>query len=143
MRKYQKKIARTFCFILVIFWSNIQAQKVNEPDTTDFAQFDFELTEYDFGDVNQGETVEHFFDFKNSGNIPLIIQNVLTTCGCTAPEWPKQPIQAGESGQIKIAFDSSSKIGRQNKVITIRSNAHEGDFRLRISAMVLPPKKHN
>jgi hypothetical protein len=127
--------------LLVCTSLNLKAQEVLQSDTIEIAQFYFESTEHDFGDVNQGETVEYFFDFKNSGNIPLIIQNVLTTCGCTAPEWPKIPIQAGESDQIKVVFDSSSKIGRQNKVITIRSNADAGDFRLRISAMVLPSKK--
>ena len=143
MSRLPKKITLALCCLMILIASKIHAQQVAELDTTDFAQFEFASTEYDFGDVNQGETVEYLFDFKNSGEIPLIINNVLTTCGCTAPEWPKQPIKPGETGQIKIAFDSSSKIGRQNKVITIRSNAHEGDFRLRISAMVLPPKKKN
>lgn len=143
MSRIPKKITLALCCLFIIISSKIHAQQVAELDTTDFAQFEFASAEYDFGDVNQGETVEYLFDFKNSGEIPLIINNVLTTCGCTAPEWPKQPIKPGETGQIKIAFDSSSKIGRQNKVITIRSNAHDGDFRLRISAMVLPPKKKN
>ena len=140
-----KKKSDNFVILLIGLFvcasSNLQAQESLQSDTIDIVQFYFESTEHDFGDVNQGETVEYLFDFKNNGNIPLIIQNVLTTCGCTAPEWPKNPIQAGESGQIKVVFDSSSKIGRQNKVITIRSNASAGDFRLRISAMVLPPKK--
>ena len=83
------------------------------------------------------------FNFKNSGTTPLIIYNVLTTCGCTAPEWPKETIPPKEKSVVKVIFDSTSKIGRQNKVITIRSNSKSGDARLRISAMVLPAEKKN
>ncbi|MDZ7606384.1 MAG: DUF1573 domain-containing protein [Cyclobacteriaceae bacterium] len=85
--------------------------------------------------------MEHIFSFKNTGSGPLVIQNVLSTCGCTAPEWPKEPIDAGAEGKIKIVFNSKGKIGRQNKVITVRSNARDGDGRLFITAMVLPKKK--
>jgi len=119
----------------------LKAQEEIEPDTSRFAQMEFENSVFNFGDLFQKEKAVHIFVFKSVGNAPLIIDNVLTTCGCTAPEWPKVPIQSGEKGEIKIVFDSSSKIGRQNKVITIRSNAKSGDYRLRISAMVLPPKK--
>jgi hypothetical protein len=85
--------------------------------------------------------VEHLFSFKNTGTGTLVIQNVLSTCGCTAPEWPKEPIEAGAEGKIRIVFDSKGKIGRQNKVITVRSNSRDGDVRLFITAMMLPKKK--
>jgi hypothetical protein len=119
----------------------IKAQEGVESDTSSYAQMEFDNIAFNFGNLYQGEKAEHIFYFKNIGSAPLIINNVLTTCGCTAPEWPKDPIQPGAEGQVKVSFDSSSKIGRQNKVITIRSNAKSGDFRLRISVMVLPPKK--
>lgn len=114
------------------------AQSENAADSTEFAQIEFEEAFHAFGDISQGEKVQHTFSFKNVGSQPLIIQNVLTTCGCTVPEWPKDPIESQQAGLIKVEFDSTSKIGRQNKVITIRSNSKSGDFRLRISAMVLP-----
>ncbi|NJN25650.1 MAG: DUF1573 domain-containing protein [Cyclobacteriaceae bacterium] len=128
-----------FCvlFIIVPFVSHAQATT----DTIGHALIDFKITEYDFGDINQGEVVQHVFDFVNAGNIPLVIHNVLTTCGCTTPEWPHHPIMPGDSSQVLVVFNAASKIGRQNKVITIRTNASAGDYRLRISAMVLPPKK--
>ncbi len=127
-------------FLLLISMS-VRAQDEAAQDTTKFARLQFESTAYDFKELNQGEKMTHTFEFENTGSIPLIINNVLTTCGCTAPEWPKEPVKPGAKGQIKVVFDSSSKIGRQNKVITIRSNAKSGDVRLRISGMVLPPKK--
>ncbi|MCK5105369.1 MAG: DUF1573 domain-containing protein [Cyclobacteriaceae bacterium] len=139
-----KKLPFLFSFLLSIFLMNslaLKAQEDIESDTSSFAQMEFENFAFNFGELNQGEKAEHIFKFRNIGKAPLIINNVLATCGCTAPEWPKDPIQPGAEGEVKVVFDSSSKIGRQNKVITIRSNAKSGDYRLRISAMVLPPKK--
>jgi len=115
------------------------AQQVDEQDTAVYAQIYFATTDHNFGNVDQGEKVQQVFKFKNTGNGPLILQNVLTTCGCTVPEWPKEPVPPAGEGEIKVIFDSTSKIGRQNKVVTIRSNSRSGDYRLRISAMVLPP----
>ena len=133
-----------FLFLLSGFFmysSALVAQEEAETDTISFAQMKFKNSSYNFGDLYQGEQVAHVFSFINIGNVPLVLNNVLATCGCTAPEWEKKPLLPGEEGQVKIVFDSSSKIGRQNKVITIRSNAKSGDYRLRISAMVLPSKK--
>lgn len=140
----KNKLSFLFPFLLSFFLMcslALKAQEAAKLDTSSFAQMKFENSAYDFGDLYQGEKPEHIFIFKSIGNAPLIINNVLTTCGCTAPEWPKVPMQSGEEGEVKIVFDSSTKIGRQNKVITIRSNAKSGDYRLRISAMVLPAKK--
>lgn len=137
------KIFTLFPFLVLIIANTLFAQEELVDDTTSFAQIAFEKTDFNFGDLNQGEKVAHIFQFKNTGNSPLILQNVLSTCGCTVPEWPREPIPADSIGEIQIVFDSASKIGRQNKVITIRSNSKNGDFRLRISSMVLPPAKKN
>lgn len=114
-------------------------QEKEEADTISFAQISMDKAVHNFGEMNQGEKVEQIFNFKNIGNSPLVFLNVLSTCGCTVPEWPKEPVEPGKEGVIKVVFDSTSKIGRQNKVITIRSNSRDGDYRIRISAMVLPP----
>jgi hypothetical protein len=117
------------------------AQQVSAIDTVAYAQISFDQPSHAFQDISQGELVEHVFEFTNTGTAPLVFQNVLTTCGCTVPEWPKSPILPGSMGKIRIVFDSSGKIGRQNKVITVRSNSKDGDYQLRISVMVLPRKK--
>ena len=140
MRQFLKRISIGFLLTFHIA-SLLHAQQEDAADTTDFAQIAFEKTSFNFGDLNQGEKAEHVFEFTNVGNSPLILNNVLSTCGCTVPEWPRDPILTDSLGVIKVLFDSSSKIGRQNKVITIRSNSREGDFRLRISAMILPNEK--
>ena len=126
----------------LFFIASAQAQEHTAPDTAKFAQIVFDHTSFDFKDMYQGERAEHVFKFTNTGNSPLILSNVLTTCGCTAPEWPKGPIPPGGEGEIKIVFDAAGKMGRQNKIITVRSNSRSGDVRLRISVMVLPSKKN-
>jgi len=85
---------------------------------------EWDETAFDFGDVQQGDKVEHTYRFANAGSQPLIITNVSTQCGCTAPKgWPRDPIMPGGKGEITISFNSAGKIGRQNKVATIISNA--------------------
>jgi hypothetical protein len=97
------------------------AAKPNGPILT------FEKNTHDFGDIYQGDKVEQIFKFTNTGNEPLIITNIQVTCGCTAPEWPRNPIPPGGKGEIKIAFNSAGKMGRQNKTVTVISNAANED----------------
>lgn len=101
-------------------------------------QITFQETEFNFGDIQQGDKVEHIFSFKNTGTAPLILSNVLTTCGCTAPEWPKEPIAPGKTAQIKITFNSAGKMGKQNKVITVVSNANNAQERVALVGNILP-----
>jgi len=84
----------------------------------------FERDIFDFGKIEQGAKVNHEFKFKNTGKTPLIISNATATCGCTVPEFPKEPILPGKEGVIKVIFNSAGKEGMQDKVITISSNAN-------------------
>ena len=96
----------------------------------------FEEQQFDFGDVKQGEKLSHKFAFKNNGNEPLILNNVLTTCGCTVTEWPKDPIQPGKSGEIEVKFNTAGRMGKQNKVVTVISNAVSPQTRIKIVANI-------
>jgi len=79
---------------------------------------------FDFGDVIEGDKVNHTFKFTNTGNAPLVLTNVEVTCGCTTPKgWPRDPIAPGSTGDLTVAFNSSGKSGKQNKVITVTSNS--------------------
>jgi hypothetical protein len=100
----------------------------------------FEETSFDFGDIYQGDKVEHTFKLENTGTQPLIITNVQTTCGCTATEWPREPVLPGESANLKVNFNSAGKYGRQNKVISIISNATSPMNQVKIITNVLPKK---
>jgi hypothetical protein len=91
---------------------------------TDSAVLTWDENTFDFGNIRQGEKVEHTFKFRNTGSQPLVITNVSTQCGCTTPKgWPRDPVMPGAQGEITISFDSAGKIGRQNKVATVISNA--------------------
>lgn len=103
-------------------------------------QITFQETEHNFGDINQGDKVEHVFTFENSGNEPLILSNVTTTCGCTASDWPREPVAPGETAKIKVTFNSTGKMGRQNKVVTVLSNAENAQERVKMVGNVLPKK---
>ena len=97
---------------------------------------------YNFGDISQGEKVEHIFEFENAGNEPLILSDVRTTCGCTAPEWPREPVAPGKKAKVKVVFNSAGKMSMQNKVITVMSNAVNNPERVKIVANVLPPDQN-
>ena len=80
---------------------------------------------YDFGEIVQGKKVSYVFDFENTGNEPLLLVNIATTCGCTAPSWPRQPILPGEKGEVKVVFKTEGKSGAQSKAVTVYSNAND------------------
>lgn len=98
----------------------------------------FAEVEKEFDDIKAGQKLNHKFAFTNTGTAPLIINKVLTTCGCTVPNYPKEPIAPNGKGVIEITFDSKGKVGRQNKVITVLSNAENNDEHLTIRTNVLP-----
>ena len=88
----------------------------------------FEKKTHDFGDIVQGDKVEETFKFANTGTEPLILTNVQVTCGCTTPKgWPRDPILPGGKGELTVAFNSAGKMGKQNKVVTVVSNAVNSD----------------
>jgi hypothetical protein len=80
-------------------------------------------TVINFGQVNEGEVVERSFRFKNTGDHPLVVHSAKAACGCTVPEKPERPIAAGETGTIKVKFDSNGRPGQAQKTITVVSNA--------------------
>lgn len=112
------------------------------------AHIEFTKDIYDFSEITQNATVTHVFDFKNTGNYPLIISNVRTTCGCTVPTFPKgEPIAPGEVKQLTVKFNSRGKLGRQRKVITIYSNADNAQSTVtlvgNVKAPVVAPTANN
>jgi hypothetical protein len=94
------------------------------PASPDAAVMSFEKTSFDFGKIKQGESVHYDFKFKNTGKTPLIISDAVATCGCTVPETPKDPVKPGAEGVIKVVFNSTGKMGMQDKVVTISSNGN-------------------
>lgn len=98
----------------------------------------FESLDHDFGTIKEGDKVTHTYRFKNTGEIPLIIQEAKPSCGCTAPDWTKTPIPPGGEGFVKAEFDSQGKPNAQNKTITVTANTWPKETRLSFKAMVTP-----
>jgi hypothetical protein len=108
------------------------------------AAITWEKNVHDFGEITEGEKVEHTFKLTNTGTEPLVITNVQVTCGCTTPKgWPRDPIAPGKKAEIVVQFNSTGKIGRQNKVVTIISNATGGNNQITFTATVLEKKARN
>src|SRR5690554_3546348 len=124
-----------FAVTIAFMAFSVQAQDEKEVDGP---LITFEESSKDFGDITQGDKVEHVFKLENTGNAPLIISNVAATCGCTVPSWPKEPIAPGKTAQIKVSFNSAGKIGQQNSVVRIYSNATEPIEKVSMISNVLP-----
>ena len=115
--------------------------QLNEPATpasslkpTDMA---FSEEVYDFGTINQGDKVNHFFTFKNTGANDLIITRALGSCGCTVPEFPKEAIAPGKTEKMKVTFNSTGKSGKVEKSVTVYANVPDGVKVVKIKANIL------
>ena len=109
----------------------------SQVDTSAKAAIVFPENEYDFGTINEGEKVTHDFSFVNTGDANLIISNAKPSCGCTVPEWPKEPIAPGDTGQIKVVFNSKGKAGKNNKTIRVLANTDPAETILSFNVEVL------
>ena len=103
----------------------------------DASRIEFYQTQFDFRDIVEGERVACTFRYRNTGGGNLIIYHVITSCGCTAPSYSKEPLAPGEEGKIEIVFDSTGRSGKQAKRIEVRTNASEPAARLTILANVI------
>lgn len=107
----------TVMFVAVFALNKAVAQEV-----ANGAKIEFSKEVHDYGNVKYGGDGTCSFEFKNTGNAPLIISNAKGSCGCTVPEWPKEPIAPGASASIKVKYDTK-RPGAINKSVTITSNA--------------------
>lgn len=99
-------------------------------------EFTFEKEEHDFGLLVDGEKVAYSFVFTNTGTAPLIISNAKGSCGCTVPNWPRNPIAPGEKGSIDVSFNSSGRKGMQNKAVTLTANTNPNRKIIKIKAEI-------
>jgi hypothetical protein len=101
-------------------------------------KFSFKSDTYDFGEVPEGPKAECDFEFKNVGKKPIIISEAHGSCGCTVPEWPKEPILPGKKGKIHIVYNTDHRPGPISKEVTINSNAQQSPMVLHIRGTVKP-----
>ena len=132
-----KKILLTLAIAaLAGFTASAQGAATQTAENQNAPVITFEKTTHDYGTVNKGGDGSCEFKFKNTGIEPLILSNVTTSCGCTVPEWPREPLLKGKSSSIKVKYDTN-RVGQINKYITVLSNAKTGPVQLHIVGNVV------
>lgn len=101
---------------------------------------EFDKTEFDFGTITEEDSVEGTFKITNTGKTDLVITKARASCGCTVPEWPKDPIEPGKSAELKFVFNPRGKSGMQNKSITLSTNTQAGTEVLRVKGNIVKNK---
>ena len=97
----------------------------------------FDESEHDFGSISgSGGIVQCEFVFKNTGDTPLVVSKVSTSCGCTAPDWSKEPVAPGKQGFIKVTFNPQGRKGSISKSLTVFTNGNPSSIRLKIKGIV-------
>ena len=100
------------------------------------AKIEFKSETIDYGEIEKGSDGVRVFEFTNTGNVPLVIANVTSSCGCTIPKKPEDPIQPGETGEIQVKYNTKL-VGPIRKTVTVYSNADESTKSLKIKGRVI------
>ncbi len=126
-----KKSLLTIGVVVATFFTTIKAQEITTglDVKPSLAEITFDKDVHDYGNIKQNANGISEFKFKNTGKEPLIISMAKGSCGCTVPEWPKEPIKPGESASIKVSYDTK-RVGPINKTVTITSNAKSDSSKL-------------
>jgi hypothetical protein len=129
------------CLFLSLPYLN--AQKSRDKKTENLTTIQFAAPFHDFGTVVEGQKVSQTFAFTNTGEQALVIKEVRTTCGCTVPEYPKEAVLPGESGEINVTFNTGGKRGQQLKLIRVMANTDPSETVLQLAGEVKVKKKKN
>jgi|DewCreStandDraft_4_1066084.scaffolds.fasta_scaffold329018_1 hypothetical protein len=156
-RIYSKKISiiiavTAFVAFFTFSCNNDKSEKlstelVNNPNSAsasskgDLPVFKFEKDEHDFGKIIEGEKVTYSFKFKNVGKSDLVIASASASCGCTVPDFPKNPVKPNEEATITVSFNSAGRSGFQHKTVTLVANTQPSNYTLSIKAMITSPEK--
>ena len=127
---------KTFIFLLFAFFTfQLYAQEKT-------AKIEFETTVIDYGTIEKGADGVRVFKFKNTGNAPLVVTSVKSSCGCTVPKKPEAPVLPGETGEIEVKYDTK-RVNPIRKTITVTSNAETPTVALKIKGNVIDPYSTN
>ena len=122
-------------FVIVFLVSSSQAYGQEK-----IAEIQFKETVIDYGIIENGEDGKKIFEFKNTGNAPLVFNRIFSSCGCTIPKKPEKPILPGESDKIQVKYDTK-RVGFIRKSITVTSNASNPNVILKITGQVMSDNK--
>ncbi|MDT0650357.1 DUF1573 domain-containing protein [Autumnicola edwardsiae] len=114
---------------------NVETAAERDAQDTVYPEISFEEEEFDFGTIQKGENVEHIFKFTNTGRAPLVITNATSSCGCTVPDAPNEPIAPGETAEMTVKYNGSGN-GQVTKTVTVSANTEKGKEQVKIKAFV-------
>ena len=136
------------CMIAFTSCKEDATQKIDEKNVAEAAERDansskfpvitFDKSEHDFGEIEAKTNVETTFSYTNTGDAPLVITDIKSSCGCTVPQdWSKEPLAPGESGSFTVKFNGSGK-NKVSKTVTVTANTEKGKETVKITAFVKP-----
>ncbi|WP_338733374.1 DUF1573 domain-containing protein [Mangrovimonas cancribranchiae] len=118
--------------------NNVAEAAERDANASKFPIMSFDKQEHDFGEIESKTAVETVFKYTNTGEAPLVVTDIKSTCGCTVPkDWSKEPLQPGDSGQFTVKFNGSGR-NKVNKTITVTANTKTGKETVKITAFVKP-----
>lgn len=124
------KVMKKFILTLFVLAVGYTATAQNK------AKIEFKTDEIDYGDIAKGSDGLKVFEFTNTGDAPLVISKVNSSCGCTVPSWTKEPVMPGKTGKIEVKYNTNN-VGPIRKTITVESNAETPMVALKIKGNVL------
>lgn len=136
------------CMIAFTSCKEDATQKIDEKNVAEAAERDansskfpvitFDKSEHDFGEIEAKTNVETTFSYTNTGDAPLVITDIKSSCGCTVPQdWSKEPLAPGDSGDFTVKFNGSGK-NKVSKTVTVTANTEKGKETVKITAFVKP-----
>lgn len=152
-----KKIRKAFllrgtvlglCIVLLLACSGQNGRDVSgsssvsdsSQDASNQADISFDTLSHDFGTILEGEMVVCYFEYENSGTDDLLVSSVKAGCGCTTPNWDKEPLKPGEKSSLEVMFDARGRSGSQLKSVTVLSSSLTPSVSLTIKANVINNK---
>lgn len=119
--------------------ANVVAAAERDANASKFPKLEFDKAEHDFGDIIKGTAVETVFIYKNTGNAPLVITDIKSSCGCTVPEdWSRDPLAPGKEGKFTVKYNGAGP-NKITKTITVSANTEKGTEEVKITAFVKDP----
>jgi hypothetical protein len=126
-------------FVLMMARAQEQKPETTTPPNPNAPEIKFESDTHDYGTIQKDASGACTFTFTNTGKEPLIISNCKTSCGCTVPNWSKDPVLPGQKGTIEVNYTKTNQPGEFNKSITVLSNAKNSTVILIIKGKVVAP----
>ncbi|XCF05256.1 DUF1573 domain-containing protein [Tamlana crocina] len=118
--------------------SNVAAAAERDAVASKLPVIEFDKKEHDFGEIEAKTAVETVFSYKNTGDAPLVITDIKSSCGCTVPQdWSREPLAPGDSGKFTVKFNGSGS-NKITKTITVTANTEKGSEIVKITAFVKP-----